>query len=112
MAACQNNGMSLVTVDDATENAWFAGEAQARGLFAGRAPLVFLGGTDLAVSGEWRWPDGTLFWNAGPVAGQYSNWSSPPGSSGLSNCIGMQPDATWIARACNSSNVTYACESL
>jgi hypothetical protein len=104
--------MSLVKVDDATENAWLTAEAQARGLFPGRAPLVILGGNQLAVPDEWRWIDGTLFWNGAAVPGQYSNWSSPPTAGGQSDCLGLQPDGTWIARACNSGNMTYACESI
>lgn len=86
-------------------------EFGARGLFSGRSPLVFLGGNDLAMAGEWRWTDGTLFWSGAPVAGLYSDWASAPVAGGQSNCAGMQTSGTWIARACNSGGVTYACES-
>lgn len=45
----------------------------------------WIGASDAAVEGEWRWvtgPEGLedggkgrLFWNKGPIAGQYTNWN-------------------------------------
>jgi hypothetical protein len=111
LADCQNVGMTLVKVDDAAENAWLTAEALARGLFAARTPVLFLGGDDIAVEGEWRWLDGTLFWNGAAVPGVYSNWASPPGSGGQADCVIMRSDGYWTDRACNSGAVTYMCES-
>ncbi len=48
-------------------------------LLAG-APSTYcwMGGSDSAVEGEWRWLDGTQFWQGdaagSAVAGQYTNW--------------------------------------
>jgi hypothetical protein len=108
-AACQVAGMTLIRVDSAEENTWLLDEFTARGLFLDIRTLVFLGGTDGAVEGEWRWPDGTLFWDGAPVGGLYNSWMSPP-SGARSDCLGMHPDGYWVARTCNSANVTYACE--
>lgn len=112
-AACQAASMGLVRVDSAEENAWLLEQFSSHGMFiGGGTPIVFLGGNDIAVEGTWRWDDGTVFWDGGgPVGGLYVNWASAPGPGGLSDCVGMQADGTWLARACNSGNATVACES-
>lgn len=107
---CALSGMTLIRVDSAEENAWLLTRFSALGMFLDERTLIMLGGSDLAVDGEWRWPDGTLFWDGAAVGGAYINWENPPGG-GQQNCMGMQLDGRWVPRACNSGNVTYACET-
>ena len=77
----------------------------------GGTPIVFLGGSDAAVEGEWRWYDGTLFWNSGPVGNLYTNWAAAPQVGGVSDCAGMRIDGLWIDAACSAGNATVACET-
>ncbi|HEY9833129.1 MAG TPA: DUF4347 domain-containing protein [Stenomitos sp.] len=70
----------LATITSQPENDFIANKLEGNG---------WIGASDAAVEGEWRWvtgPEaGTLFWQgnsttqpgqAGPVNGQYSNWST------------------------------------
>ena len=103
--------MALIRVDSAEENAWLLQQFTDHGMFIGAgSPIVLLGGNSLQVGGMWRWDDGTLFWDGGPVDGLYTNWSSPP-KAGQSTCLGMTSDGKWASRSCNSGNATVACES-
>ena len=72
--------------------------------------MVILGGNDIQVEGQWRWDDGTLFWDAGPVGGLYTNFANPP-MIGQGDCLVMFPDGSWGDRSCNSRDATVACES-
>jgi Lectin C-type domain len=112
LAACQAAGMSLIRVDTAEENAWLLQQFIDHGMFVGAGgPVVFLGGRDTQVAGEWRWEDGTLFWNGAPVGTIYTNWSTPPKNS-QGDCVGMSGDGKWVSRSCNTGNATTGCESL
>ncbi len=110
--SCESAGMALVRVDDQAENDWLLAEFSSLGLFlAVSQPMVFLGGTDAAVNGEWRWSDGDVFWNETDGAVLYTNWwpnFPKPGEPG--DCVGMLEDGTWAERACTSGSVTFACE--
>ncbi len=110
--SCESAGMALVRVDDQAENDWLLAEFLSLGLFlAVSQPMVFLGGTDAAVNGEWRWSDGDVFWNETDGAVLYTNWwpnFPKPGEPG--DCVGMLEDGTWAERACTSGSVTFACE--
>ncbi len=111
-AQCAAAGMRLIKVEGTQENDWLRFTFSARGMFAlGNEPLVWLGGTDAATSGDWLWPDGQLFWSNGAVPGVYENWALRE-PRGQDNCMGMIDDGTWRRRACNSANVVHACESL
>jgi len=111
MTACQSANMVLIRIDSAEENAWLLQQFTAQGMFVGSgSPIVFLGGDDLQVSGQWRWQDGTLFWDGGPVGGLYTNFNSPPRIN-QGDCLGMTSDGKWGNRSCNSGNATLACES-
>jgi hypothetical protein len=95
--------MKLVRIDDTAEQAWVRTQAYKNvGTNNVSAVWRWLGGNDIAVRGEWRWPDGTQFWqgtqNGTPVGGLYSNWSvGQPGSQ--DQCALMQnlPTAVWSA---------------
>lgn len=78
-AECESVSYRLVAVESAGENEWLASRAVDLHL----SQAVWLGGwgrwtTDDA---DWRWPDGTLFWqgtiasgNSRPVGAVYANW--------------------------------------
>lgn len=110
-AACQSANMGMIRVESAEENAWLLQQFLDRAMFMGTGgPIVLLGGNDIDVEGAWRWDDGTLFWNGGPVGSVYTNWSFAP-KAGQGDCLGMLPDGTWEDRSCSSGNATVACES-
>lgn len=110
-AACASAGMSLLKVSGSAENDWLRQTFANRGMFVlGTQPMVWLGGTDAAVEGDWLWPDAELFWDGNPIGGVYQNWA-PMEPRGQSDCMGMIDDGTWKPRACNSLDVVYACES-
>ncbi len=56
-----------------------AEQAAIEGLLAGAPSSCWLGGSDAAVEGEWRWLDGTQFWQGNQagsaVGGMYNNWN-------------------------------------
>lgn len=65
---------------------------------------VWLGGSDGAVEGEWRWlagPEaGQQFWQGGvggsTVAGSYANWGGgEPNNSGNEDTVHMRADGLW-----------------
>lgn len=98
--AAMVNGVAghLATITSAAENTFV------RGLNAGSA--FWLGGSDTAVEGEWRWTSGgaesgQMFWLGGIAGsaqgGYYTNWaaSQPDDSSGNEDGIQMQTTGTW-----------------
>jgi hypothetical protein len=116
---CVAKGMRLVRIDDAAENAWVQATA-----FANVPPndnrlavWRWLGATEIAVPGEWRWTDGTLFWlggsNGSAQNGLYANWvSGSPKTTGEDNFCGlMQHNAGgfWADDNCNGLQ-PYVCE--
>ena len=76
----------------------------------------WLGATDQAVPGEWRWDDnGALFWlgqmQGTPQNGLYNNWVAGSPSKQSNDCSAMQFNAGgfWTDVACNSAQ-PYVCE--
>jgi hypothetical protein len=108
---CQSANMALIRVETAEEDAWLIQQFTERGMFLGTGDsIVFLGGNDIQVEGEWRWEDGTLFWNGAAVGGLYTNFAYPP-KNNQGDCLGMTSEGKWDGRSCFSSNATVACES-
>lgn len=84
----------LVAIESGAENAFVLG------LLAGVAHSVWIGATDVAVEGEWRWVTGQQFWtgNASGTTGPdvlYANWG--PGQP--DNYEGSQDWATMFGAA-------------
>jgi hypothetical protein len=107
--------MMLVRIDDAAEASWVRSIAFRNvGTNNSTAYWPFIGGNDLAVEGEWRWQDGTQFWqgaaNGNPVGGLYSNWSSghpntPADCATIQNVTGVP----WNGQGCTLGR-PYVCE--
>jgi hypothetical protein len=111
LLACQSANMVLTRVDSAEENAWLLQQFIDRGMFLGTGdPVVLLDGNDIAVEGQWRWEDGTLFWEGGAVGDVYTNWAFPPKTS-QGDCVSMMSSGLWEDRSCSSGNATVSCES-
>jgi hypothetical protein len=112
-ADCQVAGMQMVEVETPEEDAWLFSTMTAKGQFAVTTnTAVFLGGRDALETGEWTWPDGTLFWSGGAaVPGVYSNWQRRP-SGGAAPCMIMLDVGKWTNRSCNSGDVVHVCEQL
>lgn len=116
-AKCAALSMLLVRIDDANEKDWLRGVCFV-GVGSNNTSTVWawLGASDLAVAGEWRWADGTQFWQGtqtgAPVAGLYANWAAGQPVS-KDSCATMQnnpADSFWSAQPCSSPH-PYTCES-
>lgn len=113
-AACEANGDYLATISSEAENTIIGTKL---GLAAGN--ILWIGGTDAAVEGEWRWTGGEVnnvqFWQGSqtgsPVGGQFSKWTSGKPSNGSSNnCLAFNGGVrTWHDGSCTSS-IRYICE--
>jgi hypothetical protein len=111
---CVAVGMQLARVDDANENDWLYANIR-----NGSAAEVWLGATDQAVEGEWRWSDGDGFWlgdNAGTAQnGLFSGWYfREPNNVGEEDCAALEAQSAnpeWYDRQCHIA-LSYVCESL
>lgn len=116
-SACEAQGFQLVRVDDAAELTWLLGICFAAAGSNNTASIwPWLGANDLAVDGEWRWADGTQFWQGtqtgGPVDNLYNHWAQGQPVS-KDSCGAMQnngSDSLWSAQPCTSLH-PYTCES-
>jgi hypothetical protein len=115
-ADCAAKGMHLVRIDDANENAWIESNAFVGVTRDTLAVWRWLGATDQAVRGEWRWDDNdALFWlgqlQGTPQNGLYNNWVSGAPSNQNNDCAAMQFNAGgfWTDAPCNSAQ-PYVCE--
>jgi hypothetical protein len=76
----------------------------------------WLGASDVALEGLWRWSDNAVpFWHGGaagsPVLGKYANWASgqPDSASPDEDCAALLLDGTWRDQNCH--NVAgFVCE--
>jgi hypothetical protein len=79
-------------------------------------PNSFIGASDAAVEGEWRWEDGTLFWlgddTGAAQGGLYDNWAfkSPAGSPSGADCAKLNGTGAWAAVLC-ATTAPYTCET-
>ena len=112
---CAVKGMRLVRIDSAAENSWvqmaaFAGIASTSSVY-----WSWMGGTDQAVLGDWRWADGALFWMGGSngtaQGGLYNNWAagSPTNGGNASDCAILEWAGFWTDFDCTRLQ-RYVCE--
>jgi hypothetical protein len=111
---CGAQGMTLVRIDSQGENDFIQSTASTLGMLP-VSGFVQIGADDIAVDSEWRWRDGTLFWqgyaNGTAVGGLYTNWlDSSPTNSGIKSCAGMTDTGEWQDRSCTAVS-PYVCES-
>jgi hypothetical protein len=109
-ALCLAKEMDLVHVESAEENAFLEQNID---------EASYIGATDAAVAGEWRWVGTQVqFWqgdqNGVPVAGQYNNWESdePDPDSGEKNCAEINTSGDWNTEDCTSQPEAFICERI
>jgi hypothetical protein len=116
-AACASVGMFLVRVDSAAENQWLFDTAYEVNPLS---DALWIGGSDAAVEGEWRWTDGTLFWlgtsTGAAQGGLFTNWyANHPSGNQANDCVvidlGPETSPGWYANRCDAGTNAYACES-
>jgi hypothetical protein len=112
---CAAKGMRLVRIDDAAENTWVHTTAFAGAAGTNSTYWPWIGATDQAVVGDWRWTDGALFWiggsNGTPQGGLYSNWvsGSPTNGGAATDCGILQYSTYWADWDCTRLE-PYVCE--
>jgi hypothetical protein len=116
-SGCIAAGMRLVRIDDAAENQWLFDNAFTE---VGRNSLVWIGATDLAVEGEWRWTDGEMFWLGNETGmaqnGLFNDWDSrePNNVSTAEHCASLESNGStpsWWDTRCELAT-PFICESL
>ena len=75
---------------------------------------MWLGGTDGAVDGAWRWPDSAQFWmgtsGGTAVGGLYENWDAgEPNNDNDEDCAELRTNQLWNDRECTDS-LQFVCE--
>lgn len=116
-AGCLAVGMGLVRIDDATENQWLSSNAVTQ---PGRSSQIWIGASDAAVEGEWRWSDGELFWlganNGVEQNGLFSAWyfREPNDVNSAEDCGSLETKSSgleWYDAQCSLA-MPFICESL
>lgn len=90
---CAQAGWRLVRMDSVEENDWVRATSVLELGLTSNAQL-WLGATDAAEEGLWRWTDKTVFSVQGkPEGGLYSSWATgmPRAGDALANCALMVP---------------------
>jgi hypothetical protein len=109
---CASIGMFLVGVNDAAESQWVYDNVYDAPPRQG----VWIGASDIAAEGEWRWPDGTLFWLGDSMGsaqgGLFNAWyASQPSGQGPRDCAALDGSTLgWYDLDCMTPQ-PYVCES-
>lgn len=107
---CAQGNLTLVRLESAAENDFV--RAGAVELLSGLD--VWLGGSDAAEQGVWRWADGTVFWRGTDTGtaenGAYTKWATgqPSGGTG-EDCTELRTGNRWNDVTCNLLR-QFACE--
>jgi hypothetical protein len=107
--------MRLVRIDDALENAFVLLTSFASIANPFSTDWVWLGASDQAAVGDWRWTDGDLFWVGGaiglPQLGRYQHWvaGSPTSGGAATDCAILQSSGFWTDWDCTRLQ-QYVCE--
>jgi len=104
---CQRQGMHLVEIDSASENNFVTQIAQTLGSY------VWIGGSDLTLSGTFSWLEGPSFFVDGAaVPGVYQNFAAdqPAKTAGL-DCVQLHddPSGPWSNARC-ADDKQFICE--
>jgi hypothetical protein len=102
-AACQAVGLDLVRLTSLAQEEFFTMRFSFR--------RYWIGATDSAAEGDFRWVDGTLLWMGGPtgsaVGGEFTNWQpgqpSDLGGTGVGDCVVVDTTGGWIDDICDST---------
>jgi len=106
VAKCQSLGMTVVSIESKAENDYVASKQSS----------TWLGGSDEAMEGEWRWTStGVLFWNKKPIDGVYSNFvdgqpSNKDKNGEPENCLALT-EKGWNDVGCALGDFKVTCES-
>jgi hypothetical protein len=109
---CGSIGMFLVRVDDDAESQWVYDNVYDAPPRQG----VWIGASDIAVEGEWRWPDGELFWlgdsSGSAQDGRFAAWySTQPSGQEPRDCAAVDGNTLgWYDLDCMTPQ-PYVCES-
>ena len=109
-AKCEEQDMRLVKIDNAAENAFVVSRVKGFSLY------TWIGGSDQAKAGTFKWRDGTVIYENGvPAKGVYQNFGSgEPASNPAPNCLqitkGPAPPAGFWSTATCSDTQPYVCE--
>ncbi len=103
-ATCASVGLALARIDSAEENEFL--RTKLTGLSA------WIGATDGAAEGEWRWNDRDTFWaNGNARAGAYVNWGGlEPNNIGDEDCGALAVDGRWFDASCALA-AAFICET-
>jgi len=112
-AQCETQAMHLVRIDSKAEGDFLTREGTPRMVFSSDG-FALIGASDQAQAGQWRWVDGTLFWQGGgagaAVGGLYANWfTASPSASGAKQCAGILILGSWQDRSCTALE-SFICE--
>lgn len=107
---CTTELFRLARVDDQAENTYL----RATTTSAIGNVNVWLGASDAAVEGAWRWDDGAQFWQGGsggvPIGGLYENWDSgEPNNSDNEDCGELRTNSLWNDVECSAARA-FICE--
>ncbi|XP_048770075.2 perlucin-like protein [Ostrea edulis] len=104
---CKNEQAYLATVDNAAKANFIRQFLSV--MHSNRYYRYWIGGSDFAVEGSWRWIETGL-----PIGSTYTNWADGrPTSNATFNCMMMEwvgDDLKWVDVECNHRDVTYICE--